>query len=48
MNAKNYFNLSNLEDTKSTIFLTKIGKKWAIILTEVVFWENEHHWKIAF
>jgi len=41
--------LSNLENTKSSdIFLPKIGKKWAIILTEVVFWENGCHWKIAF
>ena len=24
------------------IFLTKIGKKWAIKLTQVVFWENSN------
>jgi len=30
------------------MFVPKIGKKWAIILTELDFWGNDHIWKIAF
>ncbi len=41
INAKNYFNLSSLENSKQTqFFLPKITKKWGNIFTELVFWEN--------